>query len=73
MTKSERLTNRNEAVRKFFYSTLEKNPKWKISAVIEEVASKFFLSSRTVDAIISYEGIYADNVKKQKTSQLKLL
>lgn len=43
-----------------------------MSAVIEEVASKFFLSNRTVDAIISYEGIYSDGVKKQNDNQIKL-
>jgi len=72
MTRSERLSERNKKVRSFFYQTLEKNPKWKMSAVIEEVASKFFLSNRTVDAIISYEGIYSDGVKKQNDNQIKL-
>ena len=72
MTRKERLTERNDLVRKYFYEIKAKNPKWRIDAVIDEVAKKMFLSSRTVDAIISYEGIYNDAISPQKTSQLKM-
>lgn len=73
MTRKERLTERNNLVRKKFYDLLEKNPKWRIEAVIDEVASKVFLSSRTVDAIIKYEGIYNDApAKSNKNNQLNL-
>lgn len=61
MTRKERLTQRNEKVRQLFYKTQTKNPKWRIDAVIEEVAKTVFLSERTVNAIISHEGIYNDS------------
>lgn len=72
MQRKERLIQRNNQVRKQFYDLLSKNPKWRIDAVIDEVAKKFFLSSRTVDAIINYEGIYKDANLTQVTSQLKM-
>ncbi|MCC9071224.1 hypothetical protein LNQ49_06405 [Flavobacterium sp. F-65] len=73
MTRKERLLERNNLVRKHFYSLMAKNPKWRIDAVIEEVAKKYFLSTRTVDAIVNYEGIYNDNLKdSNKNSQLKM-
>ena len=73
MTRKERLRERNEIVRKLFYSTSEKNPKWRIDAVIEEVAKKVFLSCRTVNAIISHEGTYNDNAQANRpTNQLNI-
>jgi hypothetical protein len=71
MPRKERLTERNNFVRKQFYDLHAKNPKWRIDAVIDEVAAKVFLSSRTVDAIINYEGIYKD-VTPTNQSQLKM-
>ncbi len=59
-TKKERLNARNKNVRDCFYSTQEKHPKYKIEYIIQEVAQKFYLSSRTVNAILSHEGIYKD-------------
>jgi hypothetical protein len=70
MTRKERLTERNNQVRKLFYDLQQKNPKWRIDAVIEEVASKSFLSKRTVDAIINYEGTYNDNAKQIDTNNV---
>ena len=72
MTRKERLAERNNLVRKHFYDMKAKNPKWRIDAIIDEVAAKVFLSSRTVDAIISYEGIYGENTVIRNTSQLKM-
>lgn len=72
MTRKERLTERNKLVRKHFYDLMAKNPKWRIDAVIEEVAKKVFLSSRTVDAIINYEGIYNDKAANKNPGQLKI-
>lgn len=57
-SKEERLKSRNKAVREYFDSKLKKEKKWKLEAVIEDTANKFFLSIRTVNAIISFEGIY---------------
>lgn len=71
MPRKQRLTERNNFVRKQFYDLLAKNPKWRIDAVIDEVAAKVFLSSRTVDAIINYEGIYKD-VTPTNQAQLKM-
>lgn len=61
MTRRERLIQRNEKVRQLFYKTQTKNPKWRIDAVIEDVAKQVFLAERTVNAIISHEGIYNDS------------
>jgi hypothetical protein len=60
MTRKERLNERNAQVRKMFYDLHAKNKKWRVDAVIEEVACKMFLATRTVEAIIKYEGIYGD-------------
>lgn len=72
MTKQERFNNRNTQVRKMFYELLEKNKKWRIDAVIDEVANKMFLANRTVEAIIKHEGIYG-NTPPPATNQLLLL
>lgn len=72
MTKQERFNNRNTQVRKMFYETLERNKKWRVDAVIDEVAKKMFLANRTVEAIIKYEGIYG-NTPPPKSNQLQLL
>lgn len=60
MTRKERLYQRNEKVRQLFQKISAKNPKWRVDAVIDEVAEKMYLAPRTVEAIISYEGIYND-------------
>ncbi|MDV6170218.1 hypothetical protein R1T16_17410 [Flavobacterium sp. DG1-102-2] len=73
MTRKDRLTERNNKVRKLFYDVQKKNPKWRIDAVLDEVAEKVFLAPRTVDAIISYEGIYNDNPPQaSKQNQLSI-
>ena len=72
MTKQERFNNRNTQVRKMFYETLERNKKWRVDAVIDEVTKKMFLANRTVEAIIKYEGIYG-NTPPAQSNQLQLL
>lgn len=73
MTRKERLTKRNNQVRKLFYDLQAKNPKWRIDAIIEEVGNKTFLANRTVEAIVNYEGIYNDNCKPmESTAQMTL-
>lgn len=67
MSKEQRFELRNAHVRDLFYKTMAKYPKWRVECVIQEVASKVFLSERTVNAIVSYEGIYSD--KKTKKTQ----
>lgn len=73
MTRQERLNIRNNNVRKHFIDLQKKNPKWRYDAIVEEVASKFFLSSRTIEAIINHEGTYSNNqTEKPKNEQLTL-
>jgi hypothetical protein len=57
--REQRLNKRNEKIRSLFAKISEKNPKWRSDAVIEDVADEVFLSTRTVEAIIKGEGIYA--------------
>jgi len=57
-SKQERLQRRNKEIRVRFEKKRQEQPKWKIEAVVESIANDFFLSVRTIDAIISYEGIY---------------
>lgn len=56
MKRQERLAKRNKKVRDKFNEISAKNPKWRTDAVITDVADLFFLSDRTVEAILSYEG-----------------
>ena len=56
-----RLQRRNKRIRELFGELTNKYPQWRIDAVIEEVAGRVYLSPRTVEAILSYEGIYAEN------------
>ena len=57
----QRLQCRNEKIRELFGELTNKYPQWRVDAVIEEVAGRVYLSPRTVEAILSYEGIYAEN------------
>ncbi|MFK7048742.1 hypothetical protein V3Q77_02450 [Flavobacterium davisii] len=52
---------------------MAKYPKWRVECVIEEVASKVFLSERTVNAIISHEGIYGGKEKKNSQDPNQIL
>ncbi|MDO4783357.1 MAG: hypothetical protein Q4A09_09115 [Capnocytophaga felis] len=71
MTRKERLHQRNERVRNLFQELSAKNPKWRIDAVISEVAVRMFLAPRTVEAIISYEGVYNDTPQDTQKRQLR--
>ena len=72
MTRQERLSERNKNVRLTFNKMCTANPKWRIDAIIDEVASKCFLAPRTIEAIISHEGIYSETYQRQETAQLKM-
>lgn len=72
MSKEQRFKERNNYVRQLFYETQKKYPKWRPEFIVEEVAKKVFLSTRTVDAIISYEGIYGEAPKKSNPNQASL-
>jgi hypothetical protein len=72
MTRHERLNERNKKVRQLFASLCKKNPKWRIDAVIDDVADVCFLAPRTVEAILSHEGIYSDNYQRPISTQLEM-
>lgn len=59
MTRKERLKKRNENIRALFEKISRQNKKWRTDAVIQEVAERSYLSSRTVEAILKGEGVYA--------------
>lgn len=58
--RKELLKERNKKVRECFYAMQKKYPKYKLEVIIQEVAQKFYLAPRTIEAIIGYEGIYKD-------------
>lgn len=60
MDRKERLRRRNNKVRELFGQLSKKHPRWRIDAVINEVADSVFLSPRTVEGILRGEGIYAE-------------
>jgi hypothetical protein len=60
MSRKERFKARNKAVRAFFNDLETKNPEWKQKFLIESTANKFFLATRTIEAIVLRESIYAD-------------
>lgn len=57
--KKERLQKRNLAVRTEFDIISNKYPQYKIEVLISMVAEKFFLSERTIEAILRGEGCYS--------------
>ena len=59
--RKQRLQRRNQKIRELFNEITNKYPQWRIDAVIEEVAGRVYLSPRTVGAILSFEGIYAES------------
>ena len=59
--RKQRLQRRNQKIRELFNEITNKYPQWRIDTVIEEVAGRVYLSPRTVEAILSFEGIYAES------------
>lgn len=51
--RDERIQKRNKAIEKRFNDLVKNNPKWRIDAVVKDVADEFFLSPNTVYAIIN--------------------
>lgn len=56
-----RFLERNRTVREYFKQLESKNPNWRIDALETATADKFFLSERTVRAIVKGETIYSVN------------
>lgn len=69
MTRQERLHLRNEKVRKLFDQISNKNPKWRVDAVIEEIVKIMFLSPRTIEGILRGEGIYGTEPQTPQAQQ----
>lgn len=53
---SQLIQLRNANVKKRYREISTKNPKWRNDAVIEELVGIFFLSARTITAILNNEG-----------------
>lgn len=54
MARNKALTTlRNEAIRKRFADLRRKNPKWMYSAILQELASEFYLEQVTIAKILS--------------------
>ncbi len=51
--------NRNQLVRDCVAKLFKKYHKWKPDEIFKEAGRKYFISSRTVEAIVKGEGIYA--------------
>ncbi|WP_372747065.1 hypothetical protein [Lutibacter sp.] len=49
---------RNANIKKRYREIAAKNPKWRNDAVIDMVSEQFFLSARTITAILNNEGVY---------------
>ena len=58
--RKNRLQERNMKVRTLFNELVEKYPQCRLNAVIDEVSERVFLSPRTIEAILSNEGIYKE-------------
>lgn len=57
--RQQRLNIRNQQIRADFDRVVEKNPQWRVDACITAIADKWFLSERTIEAILRNEGCYA--------------
>lgn len=57
--RQQRLSIRNQQIRNDFDRFVEKNPQWRTEACINAIADKWYLSERTIEAILRGEGCYA--------------
>ena len=53
------LHRRNEAIRAYVNQLSTAYPHWKFTYIINKAADKFYLSARTIEAILKEEGVYA--------------
>lgn len=57
MTKTY-LKDRNQALRRYFDDLCKKYPEWRLDALEEKTAKQFYISQRTVRAILKEQGCY---------------
>jgi len=57
--KSELIQLRNTKIREEYKKLCHKYPQWRYDAIIDLVSATFFLTPRTITAIINQEGVYA--------------
>ncbi len=57
---------RNQKVKQRYRQISTKNPKWKYDALLETLSYEFFISKRTISAILNNEGAYKNAKKKVK-------
>lgn len=60
MTRKERLRQRNIKIRNYVKEVGEKNPQWKRRSIIQDASERFFISERTIEAILWREGAYSN-------------
>lgn len=57
--RSDRIQRRNKAIRKAFADIQKKQPRWRHSEWIKEIAEEFFLAPKTIEHILRGDGVYA--------------
>jgi hypothetical protein len=57
--RSDRIQRRNTAIRKAFADIQKKQPRWRHSEWIKEVAEEFFLAPKTIEHILRGDGVYS--------------
>lgn len=57
--KTELIQLRNSKIREEYHKLCKKYPQWRYNAIIDLVSVTFFLTPRTITAIINQEGVYA--------------
>ena len=55
----QQFLSRNQAVKDYFDELVKQKPEWRLDALEEKTAAKFYISPRTVRAILKGEGNYA--------------
>lgn len=52
--------SRNQAVKDYFSALAKKHPEWRIDALEQNTGKKFFITPRTVRAILKEHGVYCN-------------
>lgn len=59
---TELILIRNSNIKQRYHELSQKHSKWKNSAVVQEVAKEFWLTARTIMAILNNEGTYGNRI-----------